>query len=74
MTYAEKALSLYSSPDIKYYGKACGGKKPQIIHGICRVRTVDSLTLSDIRNYCRIVISARGVNLLSQESNFGISV
>ncbi len=24
MTYAEKQLPAYSSPDIKYYGQACG--------------------------------------------------
>nr|WP_234405715.1 hypothetical protein [Vibrio cholerae] len=24
MTYAEKPLPVYSSPDIKYYGQACG--------------------------------------------------
>lgn len=27
MAYAEKVLPVYSSPDIKYYGKACGDEK-----------------------------------------------
>ncbi|MCW1890613.1 hypothetical protein OK016_21095 [Vibrio chagasii] len=36
MTYAEKVLPVYSSPNIQYYGKACGdARKSMTTQGTC---------------------------------------